>query len=268
MTTVMREAPFFLGFRMTGVMAKRPGRGEACPGGETMSTPAAHASTLVCHELPKTERLSAVVRTFDALAPGESFELQSDHPPKAVLAHLQKERRGLFEWSPLQEGPEIWRTAVARRRGSATARRVAEALEWDHDRLDELERGAFAARAAGDLALATRLLHDFAHGLRRHIAFEEKLLFPAFEARSGAPEHSGPTFVMRSEHREIEQRLHDMETRFSDPQDPLTGAREAFHQLLHEHNVKEEQVLYPTTDRLLTGNERDELVGRIQAFTA
>ena len=48
----------------------------------------------------------------------------------------------------------------------------------------------------------------------------------------------------------------------------MTGARAAFHELMHEHNVKEEQVLYPATDRLLTEGERDDLVGSIQAFAA
>ena len=215
------------------------------------------------------ERLSTLLARFDALVPGDCFELQSDHAPKPALALLQRERRGLFEWSPLEEGPALWRTEVTRRgdRGEGERRAVTEALEWDHDRLDALESGAFAARAAGDLALATRLFGDFARGLRRHIAFEEKLLFPAFESRADAPGFCGPTFVMRQEHREIEQRLHDMECRFTTLEDSLSGARHVFHDLMHEHNVKEERVLYPTTDRLLTAEERDELVRQIQAFS-
>jgi hemerythrin-like domain-containing protein len=71
---------------------------------------------------------------------------------------------------------------------------------------------------------------------------------------------------MRQEHREIEQRLHDMECRFAEPNDPLVGARAAFHSLMHEHNAKEEHMLYPATDRLLTENERDELVAQVQGF--
>jgi uncharacterized protein (DUF2249 family) len=224
------------------------------------------APTFVCHALPPADRLPSLLRTFDALAPGETFEIRSDHAQKPALAHLKRERPGLFEWSPVEEGPEVWRTEVARRAGSGERRRVTEALEWDHDRLDALESESFAARAAGDLALATRRFHEFAHGLRRHIAFEEALLFPAFEGRTGATAHEGPTAVMRQEHREIEQRLHDMECRFTRLEDPMTGARAAFHELMHEHNAKEEQVLYPTTDRLLTEGERDDLVGSIQAF--
>ena len=223
--------------------------------------------TMVCHELPPKERLSILLRTFDALAPDGSFELQSNHAQKAALEHLTKERPALFEWSPLAEGPELWRTKVTRRPRRGMRREVTEALEWDHDRLDDLERTAFAARAAGDLALATRLFRDFAHGLRRHIAFEEKLLFPAFESRAGVSWKSGPTQVMRHEHREIEKRLQELERRLADVEDPLVGPRATFHELLHDHNVKEEGVLYPATDRLLTERERDELVTQIQAFT-
>ena len=231
-----------------------------------MSTLTAHGPTVVCHALPPAERLPTLLREFDALRPGESFELQSDHAQKPALGHLQKERPALFEWSPLQEGPELWRTRVARRPGGPLPRAVAETLAFDHDRLDDLESAAFAARTAGDLALATRLFHDFAHGLRRHIAFEEKLLFPAFEKRAGVSPEAGPTAVMRHEHREIENRIHDMECRFANLEDPLTGARDAFHEIMHEHNLKEEQILYPATDRLLTERERDDLVGKIQAF--
>jgi uncharacterized protein (DUF2249 family) len=254
---------------MTAIMVVRGHREEASREGEDeLTTITARCPTVLCHTLPPAERLPNLLRTFDGLAPGESFEIQSTHAPKAGLAHLQKERKGQFEWSPLEAGPDVWRTRVTRRPGSGSHRAVTEALEWDHDRLDELEREAFAARAAGDLALATRLFHDFAHGLRRHIGFEEKLLFPAFESRAGAPRESGPTYVMRQEHREIEQRLHDMECRFAEPADPLTGARAAFHELMHAHNVKEEQVLYPATDHLLTEQERDELIGAIQAFSS
>ena len=231
-----------------------------------MSTLTVHGPTVVCHTLPPAERMPTLLREFDALRPGESFELQSNHAQKPALAHLQKERPALFEWSPLEEGPELWRTRVARRHAGPLPRAVAETLASDHDRLDDLESAAFAARSAGDLALATRLFHDFAHGLRRHIGFEEKLLFPAFEERAGVSPEAGPTAVMRHEHREIENRIHDMECRFANLEDPLTGARDAFHEIMHEHNLKEEQVLYPATDRLLTQSERDELVGKIQAF--
>jgi uncharacterized protein (DUF2249 family) len=107
-----------------------------------MTTAVAPVSTLVCHSLPPAERQTALVRTFDALEPGQSFELQSDHPQKPALERLGRERKGLFEWSPLEEGPTRWRTLVTRRRAGALLREVAEALEWDHDSHDEHERRA------------------------------------------------------------------------------------------------------------------------------
>jgi uncharacterized protein (DUF2249 family) len=253
---------------MTAVMV-RPGRVPEHGGGGlemTTAAPAATVPSLVCHRLPAAERMLALLREFDALAPGQGFELHSDHPQKPALARLTSERKGLFEWSPLEEGPERWRTLVTRRPVSGLLREVAEALGWDHDRLDELERQAFAAREASDHARAARLFAEFALGLRRHIAFEEHLLFPVFEARSGLPSGGGPTRVMRGEHREIEQMLQDLADRFRNGSCSLAGPRAVFHAVLRDHNSKEESVLYPITDRLLSPEERDELIARIQAF--
>jgi hypothetical protein len=39
-----------------------------------------------------------------------------------------------------------------------------------------------------------------------------------------------------------------------------------FRDVLGGHNMKEEPILYPGTDRLLTEDERDALVPRIQAY--
>lgn len=231
-----------------------------------MSTAVASVPTVVCHSLPAAERLPAMLRAFDALAPGQSFELQSNHAQKPALARLTGERKGLFEWSPLEEGPTLWRTLVTRRSAGSLLREVAEALEWDHERLDELERRAFAARAAGDTELAVRLFEDFGRGLRRHIAFEEQLLFPTFEKGSELPAESGPTRVMRQEHREIQRLLTELEERFGSRTCSLDGARAVFHEILRDHNRKDELVLYPLTDRFLTPDQRDELVARIQAF--
>ncbi|HEX4824225.1 MAG TPA: hemerythrin domain-containing protein [Candidatus Polarisedimenticolaceae bacterium] len=224
-----------------------------------MSETVADPRTLICHDLPPAERLPALLRAFDALIPGGSFELHSAHAQNAALLCLTKERAGLFEWSPLQQGPELWRTTVTRRTGGSTLRELTEALASDHERLDDLERRAFEARAAGDTARAARLFADFARGLRRHIAFEEGVLFPAFEARSPFPPREGPTEVMRLEHRQIEALLDRASN--AEGRAPLLA-------LLDAHNTKEEAVLYPFTDRLLTPEERDHLVGRIQAFVS
>lgn len=204
---------------------------------------------------------------FDALAPGESVTLTLDRAPGDLLAWFRSERGGQFDWTPTRDGPAVWEVEVSRRdapRGDQ--RSVNEALAWDHDRLDSLEAGAFAAREQGDAALAARLYSKFAFGLRRHIRFEEELLFPEFELRSGIPAATGPTAVMRAEHREILDWLARIEAVIGDLRSDPNPLRSAFHAVLGDHNLKEEHVVYPGTDRALTAEERDELVARIQAL--
>lgn len=222
---------------------------------------------VVCHSLPPAERKPTVLATFDALRAFETFLLVSDHPQKGVLALLHAERPGLFEWSPLEEGPELWKTEITRRTAERAVREITEALSWDHDRLDALESGAFQALEAGDLEAARTSFRAFARGLRRHIGFEEELVFPEFEHRSGLGPEEGPTAVLRAEHRELEVLLGQLEAALAEPGGPVAGLRGELHRVLSHHNQKEEQMLYPGTDRLMNPEDRDELVRRVQAFS-
>jgi uncharacterized protein (DUF2249 family)/hemerythrin-like domain-containing protein len=203
---------------------------------------------------------------LDSLGPAERFVLVAADAGGETLRLLQAKRPGAFEWSPLQAGPPVWRIEIARAEASrASARGINEALSWDHDRLEDLEAAAFQARAAGDLAAAFDLYAEFAFGLRRHIGFEEDLLFPAFEAGSGMPPTAGPTAMMRAEHREILRLLEEIEAGIGDAAAPVAALRASFHAVLGEHNVKEEQVLYPAVDQLLRDGA-DALVRRIQRY--
>ena len=217
--------------------------------------------------IEKTERPVRVFATFDGLAPGESFVLVTDHQPRCMLPRFQGERAGHFEWSPLEAGPEVWRTEITKRQ-HAQPREVAEALAWDHDRLDALEQRAFAQRAAGDHAGAAAMYGEFALGLRRHIGFEERILFPEFEARAGLPPDAGPTAVMRFEHREIESLLARIAARVGDPGAPVEAARAELLGILGDHNLKEEHILYPGTDDMLGSEGADRLVQQIQGYGA
>ena len=223
--------------------------------------------TLDLRTLPAPGRMAGLFSAFDALVPGEPLVVLGDEDLDPLLLQMQAERPGLFEWSPLDDVAGLHRVEIVRR-GGPGRREVTEALSWDHDRLDGLEKEAFEAREAGDHAKAGRLFRTFAAGLRRHIGFEEHLLFPEFEARSGLPEDHGPTAVMRSEHREIESLLDQIGAQIADPEagHAVLAARHAFHRVLGEHNLKEEGVLYPGIDRLMTEAERDDLVRRIQGY--
>jgi len=204
---------------------------------------------------------------FDALRPLQTLVLTAREDPAPLLARLQAERPDLFEWSPLQEGPRVWRVEIARRKSQpGEAREITEALEWDHDRLDRLERRAFDAWAAGHLREAEAAFALFAHGLRRHIGFEEALIFPEFERRTGAAPSSGPTMTMRTEHRQILALVAALELAIVSDVASAGLLRQHLHDILRSHNRKEEEVLYPITDSVLTQSQRDDIMRRVQLF--
>jgi len=206
------------------------------------------------------------LRAFDALVPGEWMTLTLEHSKAAVLAVFQEERKGQFDWTPTSAGPDSLEVEVSRRgaeRGSL--RGINEALSWDHGRLDDIEARAFQARARGDYEKAAAVFAAFSFGLRRHIRFEEELLFPEFEARLGLSSAMGPGAVMRDEHRAILECLGRIEQSIGDPDSSADSARRALHAILRSHNLKEENIVYPGTDGAMSPSERDAFVARIQA---
>lgn len=126
--------------------------------------------------------------------------------------------------------------------------------EEDHDRLDELFK-TFQTSKRSDFAKAKDAFKDFKIGLQRHIVWEEELLFPMWEEKTGMVE-DGPTPVMRFEHEQIKQLL-DMIHRKVEGQNPETDQEEqALLNLLSSHNRKEERALYPAIDNVTSDEER------------
>ncbi len=75
----------------------------------------------------------------------------------------------------------------------------------------------------------------------------------------------GPTQVMRSEHeqmRELFQAMADAVT--ARDRDNYLGESETLLMMMQQHNLKEEQILYPMADQALAG-ELDELFRRMDA---
>jgi regulator of cell morphogenesis and NO signaling len=223
---------------------------------------------LDCGRMTAQTSAEMVLELFDSLAPGRRLRLVSTQAPTTALETLQRERRGAFEWSPVCEGPALWEVDVERRAALVgSVREVTEALVWDHARLDALEAAAFEARARGALPLARAIFTDFAHGLRRHIDFEEQLLFPEFEARCRLAGANGPTVAMRAEHRVVVDLLLRMEHEIDDPEAAIEWSRGELRQIQRDHDLKEEQILYRALDRMLDEEEGDRMVARLQAWT-
>ncbi len=127
---------------------------------------------------------------------------------------------------------------------------ITSFLSQDHRRCDELFTQAGDAVVAHDWETASRLYGRFQHALERHMEWEEELLFPEIECRSGAA--LGPTRVMRAEHAQLRELLEQLAAaqRQQDREGYLELAQ-SLHSMLRQHNLKEEQILYPLSDNLL-----------------
>jgi uncharacterized protein (DUF2249 family) len=208
-----------------------------------------------------------VLAAFDAMAPGERLLLRSVARPAAALHALAVDRPGLFEWVPLLEGPGHWEVEIHRRDARpGSLRGLSEALGWDHSRLAGLDADATAAWDAGDGRRGGELHMRFVEGLRRHIRYEDSILFPLFERVSGMPADRGPTAVMRVEHRAIEGLLDDIEEAVRRGMRPHGDTRRDLHDILHNHDAKEEGVLYPLLDRHLREDDADATVFLFQSM--
>jgi iron-sulfur cluster repair protein YtfE (RIC family) len=135
---------------------------------------------------------------------------------------------------------------------------ISEFMSRDHDRLDVFLAELCTKPAA---ARARELFARFDADLRAHIAWEEDILFPAFEEKTGMRQ-VGPTAVMRMEHAQIDQLLQDLKLALETP--TSSDAAQALVEVLSAHNGKEENVLYPALDSWLRDDEAAALLERIE----
>lgn len=133
-------------------------------------------------------------------------------------------------------------------------RDITHSYQDDHARLDGLFR-SFQECKRSDVPKAMELFAEFRNGLRRHIIWEEEILFPLFESKTGMA-HAGPTHVMRMEHRQIEKHLDAIDRMLESGERNTDEEEQALLLLLGMHNQKEEAVLYPAIDRSVTDQER------------
>ena len=123
---------------------------------------------------------------------------------------------------------------------------IAKILQQDHERLDRLLEDAAQAVKDERWADAAKTLETFRRGIvDGHMAVEESLLFPAFEAWEGGEDHA-LTALLRKGHR-------DLQVFFSEMADAIAAQdAEEFDDLLStvqtilkQHDAKEESEVYP-----------------------
>ena len=136
--------------------------------------------------------------------------------------------------------------------------------EKDHDRLDELFK-TFQTSKRVDFAKAKEAFKEFKVGLQRHIVWEEELLFPVWEEKTGMIE-DGPTPVMRFEHSQIKQLLDAIHEKVEGQNLDTDQDEQALVNLLTSHNRKEERALYPAIDNVISAEEREKIFGNMNSI--
>ena len=135
-------------------------------------------------------------------------------------------------------------------------------MSQDHRDCDSLFVAAENAAAKNDWEEATQTFNAFIDAMDRHLGIEENVLFPAFEEETGMA--TGPTEMMRMEHEQMRVLFKEMRDAINAQQsDDYLGTSETLLILMQQHNMKEEQMLYPMCDRAL-----DDARGIVSQFKA
>ncbi|MBF0161523.1 MAG: hemerythrin domain-containing protein [Magnetococcales bacterium] len=221
--------------------------------------------TLDLTDTPPAQRSAALIAVLDALPVGASRRVQLAAPWAVdgghLLADLQEQRWGHYLWHPLQEGPELWLAELVRQEPAARHNNIPHFFTQDHHRCDTLYAAAEGAAQDGDVARMTPLCYQFVVAMARHFRMEENGLFPAFEEKTGI--RQGPTMVMRSEHEQMRGLMRQMHQAADDGDaDQFLRAGGTLLFVMQQHNVKEEQMLYPMSESHL--HPSDHLLKAVQ----
>ena len=133
----------------------------------------------------------------------------------------------------------------------------------DHRHCDDLFAEAEQAIAKKNLPAATAAFTHFRNAILAHFDCEEKTLFPTFEAKTGM--RMGPTQVMRMEHSQMRALLEDAVAALErGDSDDYLGLADTLLIMMQQHNMKEENILYPMCDQHLAA-ETPELLAHLES---
>jgi iron-sulfur cluster repair protein YtfE (RIC family) len=131
---------------------------------------------------------------------------------------------------------------------------ITAPLFQHHKHCDEVFASAEEACANGDWAAGEKAFALLVDELETHFCSEEEVLFPAFEKATGMT--SGPTEVMRGEHLQMRELLQQMKQGLvARDTEAFDGGAETLLILMQQHNMKEENILYPMCDNALGSSD-------------
>ncbi|MGB5791972.1 hemerythrin domain-containing protein [Poseidonibacter sp.] len=141
---------------------------------------------------------------------------------------------------------------------------ISTFLTKDHRACDEEFANLENEVAKENWNEAENKLTKFSNDLLHHFDMEEKVMFLAFEEKTGMTQ--GPTAMMRMEHEQMRQLLthlaQDIEKK---DKNHFFGVSESLMMLMQQHNMKEEQMLYAMADAHL-GSEVETVIDNMKAI--
>lgn len=225
-------------------------------------------STVATLDLTNTQedqRLEMLLTALEGVSPGNSLEVHTGpnwDGMVPLLQALQESHWGSFDWRPLEEGPEHWIADLARLQPGTPNNSISNFLTRDHQRCDTLYAKAENAANEEDLPAMTHFCQRFLVSMAHHFRMEEEVFFPTFEDKTGM--RQGPTMIMRSEHEQMRNLMQQMRQAVEQGNADLllkVGSTLVF--VMQQHNVKEEQMLYPMADAHL-GSDVELLLKKMQ----
>jgi len=132
---------------------------------------------------------------------------------------------------------------------------ISTYLTDEHHRCDELFAQAEESVGASNWADSRAKFEAFHQAIEQHFAKEEGVLFPSFEQATGST--MGPTQVMRTEHVQIRELVNEMlDALAHEDRERYLGLSETLLVMMQQHNIKEEQILYPMSDQVLANKSQ------------
>lgn len=133
---------------------------------------------------------------------------------------------------------------------------VTRVMQEHHQLLDELLALTRVAAENESFAQARQTLAWFRIEIDKHIRVEEQLLFPLLERATGSS--GGSTSLRRAEHRHINAALDRIDLALAEGVDIDEEIIELM-ALLRAHDLKEEQMLHPLSERMVADDQQEAL---------
>lgn len=131
---------------------------------------------------------------------------------------------------------------------------ISQIMHQHHVHCDDLFVAAENICRDKNWAAASAAATAFIKEIETHFKAEEEVLFPAFEQATGMT--SGPTSVMRMEHEQMRSLFSQMTATIEQKDlEGFSGSAETLLLLMQQHNMKEENILYPMCEQSLPSAE-------------